>query len=136
MVSCGLDGCVRVWDVRQEDQPVASFEPLKGSQVRHAFPRHRALLSKHKHMGSKHICYSQNSVPVHIIFTRSQATYTAASAYVAVCTAAVAGWLCTLQSPSTFLSTMTMLNSRSDSSWFGAFARHLPYPSMQMMAST
>lgn len=33
MVSCGLDGCVRVWDVRQEDQPVASFEPLKGGQV-------------------------------------------------------------------------------------------------------
>ena len=34
MVSCGTDGCVRVWDVRQEDQPVASFEPQKGSQVR------------------------------------------------------------------------------------------------------
>lgn len=33
MVSCGSDGCVRVWDVRQEDQPVASFEPQKGSQV-------------------------------------------------------------------------------------------------------
>ena len=33
MASCGLDGCVRVWDVRQQDQPVASFEPLKGSQV-------------------------------------------------------------------------------------------------------
>ena len=33
MVSCGTDGCVRVWDVRQEDQPVASFEPQKGSQV-------------------------------------------------------------------------------------------------------
>lgn len=33
MASCGSDGCVRVWDVRQEDQPVASFEPQKGSQV-------------------------------------------------------------------------------------------------------
>ena len=33
MASCGLDGCVRAWDVRQQDQPVASFEPLKGSQV-------------------------------------------------------------------------------------------------------
>ena len=38
MVSCGLDGCVRVWDVRQEDQPVASFEPLKGSQVSLCIP--------------------------------------------------------------------------------------------------
>ncbi|KAL3137434.1 Dynein axonemal assembly factor 10 [Trebouxia sp. C0010 RCD-2024] len=34
MVSCGSDGCVRVWDVRQDDQPVSSFEPLKGSQAR------------------------------------------------------------------------------------------------------
>lgn len=45
MASCGLDGCVRVWDVRQQDQPVASFEPLKGSQVSmFKHPAHVSLL--------------------------------------------------------------------------------------------
>jgi len=27
LVTCGRDGCVRVWDVRQKDAPVAAFEP-------------------------------------------------------------------------------------------------------------
>lgn len=27
LVTCGRDGCVRVWDVRQKDAPVAVFEP-------------------------------------------------------------------------------------------------------------
>ncbi|CAG9460938.1 unnamed protein product [Pedinophyceae sp. YPF-701] len=34
MVTCGRDGCVRVWDVRQRDAPVAAFEPAEGEQVR------------------------------------------------------------------------------------------------------
>ena len=57
MVSCGLDGCVRVWDVRQEDQPVASFEPLKGSQVSSfSTPAHvNALLQNDQQVGVKHI---------------------------------------------------------------------------------
>eukprot|EP00878_Enallax_costatus_P023903 GHUV01025464.1.p1 GENE.GHUV01025464.1~~GHUV01025464.1.p1 ORF type:complete len:249 (+),score=60.16 GHUV01025464.1:856-1602(+) len=34
LVTCGRDGCVRVWDVRQEDAPVAAFEPAHGSNIR------------------------------------------------------------------------------------------------------
>ncbi|KAK9804057.1 hypothetical protein WJX73_000030 [Symbiochloris irregularis] len=30
----GRDGCVRVWDARQQDAPVVAFEPDSGSQVR------------------------------------------------------------------------------------------------------
>jgi len=30
LVTAGRDGCVRVWDVRQKDAPVASFEPADG----------------------------------------------------------------------------------------------------------
>jgi WD repeat-containing protein 92 len=30
LVTAGRDGCVRVWDVRQKDAPVASFEPAEG----------------------------------------------------------------------------------------------------------
>jgi len=34
LATCGRDGCVRVWDVRQRDAPVACFEPEKGSVAR------------------------------------------------------------------------------------------------------
>ena len=34
LVTCGRDGCVRVWDVRQQDAPVAAFEPADPSNVR------------------------------------------------------------------------------------------------------
>lgn len=34
LVTCGRDGCVRVWDVRQGDAPVAAFEPADSSNVR------------------------------------------------------------------------------------------------------
>lgn len=34
LVTCGRDGCVRVWDVRQEDAPVAAFEPADTTNVR------------------------------------------------------------------------------------------------------
>ena len=33
VVTGGLDGCVRVWDARQKEAPVAAFEPSEGSQV-------------------------------------------------------------------------------------------------------
>jgi hypothetical protein len=33
VATCGRDGCVRVWDVRQHDAPVAAFEPGKADQV-------------------------------------------------------------------------------------------------------
>jgi hypothetical protein len=33
VATCGRDGCVRVWDVRQHDAPVAAFEPEKADQV-------------------------------------------------------------------------------------------------------
>ncbi|MEW5301400.1 MAG: hypothetical protein WDW36_004261 [Sanguina aurantia] len=34
LVTCGRDGCVRVWDVRQPDAPVAAFEPSDPSNIR------------------------------------------------------------------------------------------------------
>eukprot|EP00955_Chlamydomonas_euryale_P036404 350426-Chlamydomonas_euryale.AAC.7 len=34
LVTCGRDGCVRVWDVRQHDAPVAAFEPADSSNIR------------------------------------------------------------------------------------------------------
>lgn len=34
LVTCGRDGCVRVWDVRQQDAPVAAFEPADTTNVR------------------------------------------------------------------------------------------------------
>jgi hypothetical protein len=34
LATCGRDGCVRVWDVRQEDAPVAAFQPADSSNVR------------------------------------------------------------------------------------------------------
>ncbi|KAG1665441.1 hypothetical protein FOA52_005783 [Chlamydomonas sp. UWO 241] len=34
LVTCGRDGCVRVWDVRQGDAPVAAFEPADDKNVR------------------------------------------------------------------------------------------------------
>eukprot|EP00218_Dolichomastix_sp_CCMP3274_P006969 CAMPEP_0170134126 /NCGR_PEP_ID=MMETSP0033_2-20121228/1716_1 /TAXON_ID=195969 /ORGANISM="Dolichomastix tenuilepis, Strain CCMP3274" /LENGTH=334 /DNA_ID=CAMNT_0010369667 /DNA_START=84 /DNA_END=1085 /DNA_ORIENTATION=+ len=34
LATCGRDGAVRVWDVRQRDAPVACFEPKEGSQAR------------------------------------------------------------------------------------------------------
>lgn len=34
IATCGRDGAVRVWDVRQRDAPVAAFEPAEGQQVR------------------------------------------------------------------------------------------------------
>ncbi|WIA34433.1 hypothetical protein OEZ86_012767 [Tetradesmus obliquus] len=34
LVTCGRDGCVRVWDVRQHDAPVAAFEPANSNNVR------------------------------------------------------------------------------------------------------
>lgn len=34
LVTCGGDGCVRVWDVRQEDAPVAAFEPADSNNIR------------------------------------------------------------------------------------------------------
>lgn len=35
LVTCGRDGCVRVWDVRQRDAPVAAFEPAGSDNIRH-----------------------------------------------------------------------------------------------------
>jgi WD40 repeat protein len=34
LVTAGRDGCVRVWDVRQKDAPVAVFEPSEGVKAR------------------------------------------------------------------------------------------------------
>lgn len=34
IATCGRDGCVRVWDVRQQDAPVAAFEPADASNIR------------------------------------------------------------------------------------------------------
>lgn len=34
IVTCGRDGCVRVWDSRQESAPVAAFEPSDKENVR------------------------------------------------------------------------------------------------------
>ncbi len=34
VVTCGRDGCVRVWDIRQQDAPVAAFEPADSSNIR------------------------------------------------------------------------------------------------------
>ena len=34
LVTCGRDGAVRVWDVRQKDAPVAAFEPGEGVAAR------------------------------------------------------------------------------------------------------
>ncbi len=34
LVTCGRDGCVRVWDVRQQDAPVAAFEPADPTNIR------------------------------------------------------------------------------------------------------
>ena len=34
LVTCGRDGCVRVWDVRQEGAPVAAFEPSDTENIR------------------------------------------------------------------------------------------------------
>uniref|UniRef100_A0A061R9R5 Wd repeat-containing protein 92 n=1 Tax=Tetraselmis sp. GSL018 TaxID=582737 RepID=A0A061R9R5_9CHLO len=33
LVTCGRDGCVRVWDVRQKDAPVAAFEPREADRA-------------------------------------------------------------------------------------------------------
>ena len=33
VATCGRDGAVRVWDVRQQDAPVAAFEPAPGEEV-------------------------------------------------------------------------------------------------------
>jgi hypothetical protein len=35
LATCGKDGCVRVWDVRQHDAPVAAFVPQKSDKVTH-----------------------------------------------------------------------------------------------------
>ena len=35
VVTCGRDGCVRVWDVRQDDAPVAAFEPADKNHARY-----------------------------------------------------------------------------------------------------
>uniref|UniRef100_A0A7S0VM47 Uncharacterized protein n=1 Tax=Polytomella parva TaxID=51329 RepID=A0A7S0VM47_9CHLO len=34
IVTCGRDGCVRVWDVRQNTAPVAAFEPADSDNIR------------------------------------------------------------------------------------------------------
>jgi WD repeat-containing protein 92 len=34
LATCGRDGCVRVWDVRQHEAPVAAFEPLDTENIR------------------------------------------------------------------------------------------------------
>lgn len=34
LVTCGRDGAVRVWDVRQPDAPVAAFEPADEKNIR------------------------------------------------------------------------------------------------------
>lgn len=34
IATCGRDGCVRVWDVRQDDAPVAAFEPADPAHIR------------------------------------------------------------------------------------------------------
>jgi WD repeat-containing protein 92 len=34
LVTCGRDGCVRVWDPRQESAPVAAFQPSNKENVR------------------------------------------------------------------------------------------------------
>lgn len=34
LATCGRDGCVRVWDVRQEGAPVAAFEPSDSENTR------------------------------------------------------------------------------------------------------
>ncbi len=34
LVTSGRDGCVRVWDVRQPDAPVAAFEPADPANIR------------------------------------------------------------------------------------------------------
>lgn len=34
IATCGRDGCVRVWDVRQQDAPVAAFEPADTGNIR------------------------------------------------------------------------------------------------------
>jgi WD repeat-containing protein 92 len=34
LATCGRDGCVRVWDIRQEGSPVAAFEPSDTENVR------------------------------------------------------------------------------------------------------
>ena len=36
VATCGRDGAVRVWDVRQQDAPVAAFEPAPGEEVGYA----------------------------------------------------------------------------------------------------
>ena len=36
LVTCGRDGCVRVWDVRQQDAPTAAFEPSDTGAIRWA----------------------------------------------------------------------------------------------------
>lgn len=36
LVTCGRDGCVRVWDVRQHEAPVAAFEPSDTENIRRA----------------------------------------------------------------------------------------------------
>lgn len=35
LATCGRDGCVRVWDTRQESAPVAAFQPANKENVRY-----------------------------------------------------------------------------------------------------
>ena len=32
LVTCGRDGCVKIWDLRQKERPVAVIEPEKGQK--------------------------------------------------------------------------------------------------------
>jgi hypothetical protein len=34
IVTCGRDGAVRMWDVRQQDAPTAAFEPADTNHIR------------------------------------------------------------------------------------------------------
>eukprot|EP00877_Chromochloris_zofingiensis_P007606 jgi/Chrzof1/3099/Cz12g11200.t1 len=34
IATCGRDGCVRMWDIRQQDAPVAAFEPADTNSIR------------------------------------------------------------------------------------------------------
>lgn len=53
LVTCGRDGCVRVWDVRQEDAPVAAFEPSDTENARCALCAFAPAVL-HKHAKKQH----------------------------------------------------------------------------------